>query len=550
MTAAVEAARRLPPAQRAELRVRLWRRGLTGAAAGLDDAGPAPASCGQDAMVYLHRRAPGSTAYHTPVACRLTGQLDVDALRHALAELVRRHEVLRTSLPLRDGRPVQLVAPAAPVPLESCTAAAAAALRRAPFDLAAGPLLRAGLVRLDERGSVLTLTFHHAIVDGWSVGVLTRELVELYTAAVTGRAAVLPPVVPQYGEYARWQREWLAGEQAERGLRFWLAHLADPPGPLPLPAGRPRPAGPALRGAVHEVLLPPALRDDLAALARRCGATPFMVLLALFQVLLARVSGAADILVGTQLANRRRAELHGLVGYVSNVVVLRGRPRQAPTFAAFLAAVRTTCLDAYEHQEIPLDVVVRELAPPRPPGRNPLFQVGCTLHPTPEPVPAAAGLTVTPLAPDGADDARLDLELDAVDGADGLRCAFTYAADLFDAATVAGWADTFTALARQAAADPDADLEWAPPPDHDAEPAVRQVFADLLGLPAVDPDADFFALGGHSLLALRLAERLGDGFSLSGWLAAGAPASARRAAALLREPVLREPMLSVPDGRT
>ncbi|MET7419839.1 condensation domain-containing protein [Dactylosporangium sp. NPDC005555] len=553
MTSALEAARRLSAPQRAELRLRLWRRGLSGAAVGLADEDPAPASCGQRAMVYLHQLAPMSPAYNTPVQCRLSGPLDEDALRHALDELVRRHDILRTTLPLDAGRPVQRIARSSPPLLEVLTPSsssseeeAVAASRRTPFDLSAGPLVRARLLRLDDRESLLLLTFHHAVIDGWSIGVLTHELSELYTAAVAGRPAALPPAVPQYAEYARWQQEWLDSDQARRSLSYWLTQLADPPDPLPLPADHSRPAGHALRGAVHDVLLPAALRDRLDAVARRCGATQFMVLFALFQVLLSRVTGAEDILVGTQLANRRHTELHNLVGYVSNVVVLRGRPRQASSFAAFLASVRTTCLDAYEHQELPLDVVVRHLAPRRPAGRNPLFQVGCTLHNTPSPVTTAAGPTITPLDAAGDEGARLDLELDARDSPEGLRCSFTYAADLFDAGTVAEWADALVALAREVADDPDTDLRPSPAAPRPASPppvlasvpagdlsrTVDGLFASVLDVPVVDPDADFFDLGGHSLLAVELAARLGAPFSLSEWLAG--PATARRAAHLLR----------------
>jgi amino acid adenylation domain-containing protein len=458
--------RDLPPERRALLRQRIWESGRATGLPGTDERGQAPASFTQRRMVFLHRLAPESAAYNSAVAYRLTGDLDVGALTGALNDVLDRHEALRTTLTVDEGRVVQHVSAPRPIELpvtdlsalpgperDAAYDRAARADQTRPFDLAAGPLLRPRLLRFSAREAVLLITFHHAVVDGWSLSVFVRELGEHYTARLGGTPPRVPELTVTYAEYALWQQDWVATDEARGQLDHWQRELADAPDEPALPVDRPRPSVPTHRGAVHGFTVPPSVTGRLAEVAQGADATLFMVLLAAFQVVLARYSGRADVCVGTPVANRRYRGFQDLIGFFANSVVLRTHVRGSQGFGELLAQVRKTCLAAFEHQDVPLDLVAQRLHPDRDPGRNPLYQVNFTLHNTPPVVAAMPGLELTELAVDH-DGARFDLDLNVTRTEAGLDCRLGYATDLFDAGTAARFARSLQVLLDAVAADP------------------------------------------------------------------------------------------------
>ncbi len=363
-----------------------------------------PLSFSQERLWFLDRLRPGTSEYNIPQVLRLTGALRPDLLARAWTALVARHEALRTvfverasgrrgpTAPLEIVGPVQRVLPARrqalpvvdlealpPARRETVGRALVVGAARAPFDLVTGPLLRTTLVRLGAEEHLLVAVVHHIVADGWSVEVLVRELVELWGAALAGRPPALAPLPVQYGDYAAWEREHLAGARLDELLRVWTGRLAGLR-PLELPTDRPRPAERVGRGGTVRRHLPAALRSGLDALARRHGVTPFMVLTAAFQALLARLAGDDDVALGTPIANRRRGELEPLIGFFVNTLVLRGDLSGDPPFATLLERTREISLEAYAHQELPFERLVEELAPARDPSRTPLFQVMVTFQ--------------------------------------------------------------------------------------------------------------------------------------------------------------------------
>ncbi|MFE9426975.1 amino acid adenylation domain-containing protein [Kitasatospora sp. NPDC006697] len=456
---------RLPAAQRASLRERFWARGAATGLPALDGQGRAPASFTQRRMAFLHQLDPDASAYNSPAAWRLTGELDRAALEGALNDLLLRHPALRSVLPTVAGATVQHVLPHRHLALRTedlrgraDPLAAAERLVRAdaelPFDLARGPLLRFRLLELGDRDAILLLTFHHAVIDGWSLTLFRRELAECYRARLTGAAPELPELTVQYAEYARWQQDWAEGPEAARQLDYWERALAGAPDPMPLPADRPRPERPGSRAGSTEFTVPSPVREQLVRLAGGSGATLFMVLLAGFQTVLARFGGQPDVVVGTPVANRRYSGFQQVVGFFANSVPLRSQVRPELPFAAFLAEVRDTCLAAYEHQDVPLDLIAQRINPDRRTGRNPIYQVNLTLHNTPEPPRAMPGLTLTALDELDHDSARFDLDLNIWETAEGLRCRLIHAEDLFDAATARRLTAALQVLLAAAAADP------------------------------------------------------------------------------------------------
>ncbi|HEX5760628.1 MAG TPA: non-ribosomal peptide synthase/polyketide synthase [Thermoanaerobaculia bacterium] len=398
-------------------------------------------------------------AYNVPLALDVDGPLDRPALAAALAVVVARHEVLRTSFDLAEGRLAQVVAPRLepPLPLVDLSGLAAAAGGRADsearrlageearrhFDLARGPLLRCALLRRGPAASAdrhrLLLTLHHVVADGWSLGVLLAELAELYAAALDRRPAALPPLRIQYADYAAWQRDRLAGPQLAAQLGHWLERLDGLPDGLELPADRPRPAAPDYRGARLRRHLPAGLLADLGALGRRQGTTLFMTLMAGFQALLARWSGSEDLAVGSPVAGRDRAELEGLIGLFVNTLVLRGDLSGDPRGTDLLARVREAALAAWAHQDLPFEKLVEELAPRRHLGRAPLFQVFMVLQNAPLSPPRLPGLAVRPVPPAEAEETavKFDLALAFAASEDGLTLEAEYSRDIFEGASVA-----------------------------------------------------------------------------------------------------------------
>jgi amino acid adenylation domain-containing protein len=431
------------------------------------DGSPLPLSFAQQRLWFIDQLQPGAAAYVLPFPLRLRGALDVRALRRALAEVVRRHEVLRTVLVVEDGEPAQAVRPAGPDPFlvvdlaglrgergeaEAARLAAAEALR--PFDLARGPLLRAVLLRLDADDHAVMFTLHHVVSDAWSTGVLARELSALYGASVRDEASPLPALPLQYADYAVWQREWLAGGALEEQLRWWAARLADAPPELELPTDHPRPAVAEAPARAVAVALPPELSRELHAAARREGATPFMVLLAGFALLLSRYSGQEDVVVGAPIAGRTRTELEGLIGFFVNTLALRTDLGGDPSFRRLLGRVREATLGAFHHQELPFERLVEELQPERSLSRTPLFQVMFVVQNADEGALRLGDLRVEPLSPgEGATPFDLDFSLRAAAG--GIAGTLRYRADLFDDATAERMMEHFRLLLEGGLRDPE-----------------------------------------------------------------------------------------------
>ncbi|AKJ04229.1 non-ribosomal peptide synthase protein (TIGR01720 family)/amino acid adenylation domain-containing protein [Archangium gephyra] len=414
----------------------------------LDTDGPPPLSFAQQRLWFLEQFQPGNTAYNIPVALRLEGPLDTAALERALEEVVRRHEVLQAIIESRGGEPVLRFSGPLRLPLEPMDLSAldvgprseaverlASEESHRPFELSRGPLLRATLLRLGEREHVLLLTVHHIVFDGWSAGILFRELAALYDAFCRGEPSPLPELPLRYSDHARWQREWLKGEVLEEQLAYWKRRLAGSPPVLDLPLDRPRPAQRSRRAGQVPVVLSRELSEALEALAQREGCSLFMVLLAGFQALLARWSGQEDVVVGTPVAGRTRVEVEGLIGLFVNTLVLRTDVSGAPSFRELLGRVREVALGAYAHQDVPFEKLVEELKPERELRHSPLFQVMFVLQNTPGHGVSLRELKLSPVEREGPA-AKLDLTLGLTPTPEGLRGAFSYDTSLFEPETL------------------------------------------------------------------------------------------------------------------
>ncbi|MET0622971.1 MAG: amino acid adenylation domain-containing protein, partial [Pyrinomonadaceae bacterium] len=424
-----------------------------------------PLSFAQQRLWFFQQMYPGSSTYNMPVAMRLKGRLDVEHLRAALCEVARRHEVLRTSIDLMGDRPAQLISEEAEIALPVLDLSAvpdderdAEARRLATeevtraFDLRRGPLLRARVLRLSPEEHVLLIVIHHIISDGWSIGVLMNEVVELYDAYTTGREPALPELPIQYADYAVWQREWLTGDVLEEQLAYWRGQLGGAPPVLTLPTDRPRPQVQTLAGAHFEFALPEGLPAGLRQLCRDEGVTMFMLLLAAFQALLSRYSGQTDVTVGTPIAGRNRAEVEGLIGFFANTLVLRADLSGEPTFRELLRRVKKTCLGAYAHQEMPLERMVEELQPERSLSHAPLFQVLFALQNTPAESFNMPGLEMSPAELDLTTTA-FDLTLNVEEFGEDIYCRLRYNTDLFEPETVRRMAGHYVTLLGAAAED-------------------------------------------------------------------------------------------------
>ncbi|MEU6239167.1 condensation domain-containing protein, partial [Kitasatospora sp. NPDC047058] len=420
-----------------------------------------PATSAQRRIWLVERLTPGTSAYHLPFALELDGPLDTTALTAALTELTGRHEALRTCFEQADGELVQLVGEPGPFALEvrqtppaELDAVLAADAAR-PFDLARGPLLRAVLHRLAPQRQVLALTVHHLVADMWSVGVLLAELAQCYA----GRAAELPELPIQYGDFAVWEAEsQAAGEEQDQA--WWRRTLAGAPELLELPCDRPRPAVQSLRGAALPVRLPAGLSTAVKALCRRAGVTPFMALLAAFQAVLARHSGSEDVVVGTG-AGVRPAEAEGLIGCFVNILPIRTSLAGDPTFTDLLARVRRAALGAFEHQQLPFERMLPERSSGPALSHNPLVQSLLLVQNAPLAAPALPGLAVTVReVPRGGAQLDLNLQLREVDGE--FTGTVEYASDLFNPATVERLIGHWQALLAAAVASPGTRLSALP----------------------------------------------------------------------------------------
>ncbi len=422
-----------------------------------------PLSFAQRRMWFLNQLEPESAYYNIPIAMRLTGRLDTHALEKAINEVVRRHEVFRTTIGTEDGEPVQVINEAVHLALtvenisgegEDRAVELAAEESAKPFDLSRGPLLRIRLLKLGPENFVALFTMHHIISDGWSMDVLVREVATLYKAFVENAPSPLIELPLQYADFAAWQQEWLRGSVLEDQLEYWKQQLSGAPTVLDLPTDKPRPAMQKFRGANAVFSVPGDVTEQLLALSRQEGATLFMTLLAAFNVLLHRYTGQNDILLGTPIANRNRAEIEGLIGFFVNTLVLRAQMESDQSFRSLLRQVRTTTLDAYAHQDLPFEMLVQELQPERDMSRSPLFQVMLVLQNAPSQAFELPGLTLSAFATPNRT-AKFELMLTMVERADGLDGALEYDTDLFDATTIERMLDHFQTLLANIVAHPD-----------------------------------------------------------------------------------------------
>ncbi|WP_266169116.1 non-ribosomal peptide synthetase [Dyella subtropica] len=421
-------------------------------------------SFAQQRLWFLAQLDGVSATYHLPMALRLHGALDVTALRRSLDQLFARHEGLRTVFVTVNGKPqVELLPADQGVPWiehDVCGSIdAPAELARiveeeasTTFDLAAGPLIRARLIRVDEQEHVFLLTQHHIVSDGWSIGVLTNELSTLYAAFLDGLADPLPPLDIQYPDYAAWQRQWLAGERLHAQVDYWRRTLGDAPTLLALPTDRPRPPQQRFEGQFLPVILDAELTQDLKRLSQQHGTTLFMTLMSAWAIVLARLSGQDDLVIGTPIAGRGRQEIEPLIGFFVNTLALRIDMSGAPKVSDLLARVRQLALDAQAHADLPFEQVVDLVQPPRRMDHTPLFQVLFAWQNNDEGVFALPGLRVE-AEPETFGWVKFDLEL-AFGEADGtIQGGFNYTTALFDQATIERHRDYLIAVLKAMVAD-------------------------------------------------------------------------------------------------
>lgn len=433
-----------------------------------------PLSFAQQRMWVLHQFEPGSAAYSDHVAVRLKGRLDIAALEESLTEVVCRHETLRTTFPVVDGNPVQRIAPPLSVKLpvtslldlpkdqrEERLQQVAAQVLATPFHLERGPLMRTHLIRIAEDEYVLVIVLQHIIFDGWSRGVLIRELSTLYAAFLDGRSSPLPELPIQYADFACWQREWLTGERLETQMTFWRKQLNGELPVLDLAIDGPRPAVQTFRGANQTRPISAETKGLLEQLSRSRQSTLYMTLLAIFMTLLHRYTGQQDIIVGTPTAGRGRTETDSLIGVFLNTLALRLELRASLTFEELLARVRDSVLQAQAHQDVPFEMVVEAVMPRRDPSRTPLFQV---MFERSIPIPAVRlpGLDLSPIAlHNGA--SQFDLTLVMIDSpGESLVASVDYNVDLFDHDRISRLLAHFEVLLVGVAAEPSGQLAYFP----------------------------------------------------------------------------------------
>lgn len=448
-----------------------------------------PLSHAQQRLWFIEQMEGSSATYNMPAAFRLEGPLNVAALSAALQQIVQRHEILRTYFTEADQQPIQQIDDSVVLHIPVLDIAESEVFEhlrdhaQAPFHLREAPLFRASVLRVAPQQHVLLVNMHHIVCDGWSIGVLVRELTELYTAATEQREPALPELAVQYGDYAHWQRRWADATVASQ-LAYWRDQLDGLPPLLELPGDRPRPPVQSYRGGLHRFVLPRSLSADLARFSQTHGATVFMTLMTVFQVLLARHSGQTDIAVGTPVANRDRPELEHLIGFFVNTVILRARLERTDSFLDLLAQVRDTTLAAQRHQDVPFEQLVEELKPARSLSHAPLFQVMFLQHDG-----ALDGLRLPGLTLTGEDQghtiARFDLALNVEQRSDGMHAWFDYAADLFDADRIARLAMHYQQLL--ASVLDDAGCHWARLPMLASEEISAQVVSQRMLGSAIEP---------------------------------------------------------------
>jgi amino acid adenylation domain-containing protein len=469
---------KLSPAKRALLEKRL--RGKVEPNSRLEDviprrssSVPAPLSLAQQRLWFLNQLDPDNPSYNEHGAIQLTGYLDVAAIAQSLNEIVRRHEVLRTTFEMVEGQPIQVIRPNLTLTLpvvNLCQLPEPEQKREVqrlttehsqqPFDLVQGPLLRWMLLQLGQQDYILLFTVHHIVFDGWSIGVLFREITTLYKTFSTGQPSPLPELPIQYADFAAWQRQGLQGEVLNAQLAYWKQQLKNLP-ILHLPTDRPRPAVQTFRGAKTSFCVPTHLTKALKALSQKEDVTLFMTLLAAFKTLLYRYTGSEDIVVGSPIANRNRIEIEGLIGFFVNTLVLRTDLSNNPTFRTLLSRVSDVALGAYTHQDATFEQLVEELQPQRDLSNTPLFQVMFGLQNAPISALELSGLKLSFLGRNPGT-AKFDLTLFIEEAAEELIGVLEYNTDLFEEATINRMAGHFQQLLAGIVANPDRPLSELP----------------------------------------------------------------------------------------
>jgi acyl carrier protein len=434
-----------------------------------------PLSFAQQRLWLADQVLAGEAVYNMPFAMRLKGKLNAFALAQAMQEIVRRHEALRTNFIAVDGQPMQVIHPARPVsvPYKDLSklpeAERQAELERLvyeearyPFDLAHSPLLRAALIHLDDKDNVALCSMHHIVSDGWSIGVLVKEMATLYEAFSEGRPSPLMALPIQYADFAHWQQTWLQGEVLQGHLNYWKQHLGATPPLLQLPTDHPRPSAPNYNSARKLCSIPVESSDSLKGISRREEVTMFMTLFAAFQTLLYRYTNQDDIVMGTAIANRNRAETETLIGCFVNLLALRTDLSGNPTFRELVGRVREVTLGAYAHQDLPFERLVQELHPDRDASVNPLLQVVCVYHNTPMQQLDLPGTSLSFVSRSDYNSMnfergkiQFDLILSITDVGEGLAAIIYYRTDLFDESTIERLASQFRTLLGEIADDPD-----------------------------------------------------------------------------------------------
>lgn len=425
--------------------------------------GPLPLSFAQERLWFIDQLDQNSSVYNVSTAVKLEGTLRMAALEQSLAEVVRRHELLRTCFLDVDGRPAQVASATMPLTLRivnltgidsvDARTTVIAHETAAPFDLARLPLVRARLIQLSDREHALVLTFHHIVCDGWSMGLLVKELTALYSTFSCGEPSPLSELALQYGDYAAWQRRWLTGEALDQQLHYWKQQLAGVSDSLELPLDFPRPQVRKYRGAIQMSRLPKELSEGLRALSRRSGSSLFMTLLAACQLLLSRYSGQEDIVVGAPSAGRNLTELEEQIGFFINTLALRTDLSGNPSFAELVARVRRVSLEAFAHQDAPFEKLLEELQPQRDLSRTPLLQVFFNMLNLPPQPLDPPDLRITPLSQDVG--SKFDLTFYVADYPDGLVLSLVYDADLFKAERMVEMMEQFQYLLEQITAAPE-----------------------------------------------------------------------------------------------
>ncbi|BAY08030.1 non-ribosomal peptide synthetase [Calothrix sp. NIES-2098] len=425
-----------------------------------------PLSSAQQRLWFLEQFLPDNPLYNLPQTFHLTGKLNLNALEQSINEIIRRHEVLRTTFGFLDGQPIQIIASALTVPLHLVDLSSLsqsekdAEIQRLtikecqkPFNLNQGPLVRTTLLQLGVEEYLLLLNIHHIVFDGWSVGTFFRELRLLYQAFSNGQPSPLAELAIQYADFAVWQRRWLQGKVLSDQLNYWKQQLANLP-ILQLPTDRPRPAIQTYRGTRQPFAISKSLSDTVTRFSQQEGVTLFMTLLAAFQTLLYRYTSSEDIAVGSVIANRNYQEIEDLIGFFVNTLVLRSDFSDSPSFRQLLKQVREVTLEAYAHQDFPFEKLVEELEPERDLSRHPLFQIGFALQNVPIPAIELAGLSINHRIEHNGS-SKFDLFLELFETPDGISGWFEYSTDLFDAPTISRIGEHFQTLIAGIVANPD-----------------------------------------------------------------------------------------------